>query len=654
MGRNLVLGNGNCLVCLDEKGQLRDFYYHYIGHENHIGDGCVHKIGVMVDGVFSWICDDGWQVSIGYRDKTMASQIKAVNEGLGLELEFEDVVYNEENVLVRNIEVKNLRDDKKEVKVFLHQQFRLYDTYRRDTAYFDPEDNTIVHYEGRRVFVIGAQTNYGSFDEYSIGNYGIEGKAGTWRDAEDGALHQNPIEHGPVDSVIGFYFQLEKKDSLKINYWISAAKSIEDCKKVHRMVLKKTPQHITKTSKDFWRAWVEKSPYKVSSLGKKVENLFNTSLLVIRTHTGNEGGIIASGDSGMLQYGKDTYAYVWPRDGAFIATSLIKAGYANITKRFFEFCNDVLSRDGYFYHKYRSDKSVGSSWHPWVRNNQKSLPIQEDETALVIWALWEYYQETLDLEFIEEIYNSLIKKAGNFMVEYVDQNTGLPLPSYDLWEQKYGTSTFTASAVYGALNCAGEFAKLLGKEEDRSKYQETAEKIKKAIKKHLYNKDINYFSKLLIKEGGESYYDNTVDISSFYGIFNFSIGGLETDLVKKPLKTLKERLRCKTPVGGFLRYENDDYHRTSHNSPGNPWFITTLWMAQYEIAVAKSKKELSRVKEKLEWAADNALSSGVLSEQLEDTTGKPVSATPLAWSHAEFVKTVVEYLQKEEKIKKRR
>src|SRR3989344_4069894 len=102
-------------------------------------------------------------------------------------------------------------------------------------------------------------------------------------------------------------------------------------------------------------------------------------------------------------------------------------------------------------HKYRPDKSLGSSWHPWVRDGQKQFPIQEDETALVIYALWEHYQLSRDLEFIESIYNSLIKKATDFMVSYLDEKTGLPRASYDIWEQKYGISTFTASSVYGAL-----------------------------------------------------------------------------------------------------------------------------------------------------------------------------------------------------------
>ena len=35
-----------------------------------------------------------------------------------------------------------------------------------------------------------------------------------------------------------------------------------------------------------------------------------------------------------------------------------------------------------------SSGSPASSWHPWVLNGARVLPIQEDETALVVWALW--------------------------------------------------------------------------------------------------------------------------------------------------------------------------------------------------------------------------------------------------------------------------
>lgn len=50
--------------------------------------------------------------------------------------------------------------------------------------------------------------------------------------------------------------------------------------------------------------------------------------------------------------------------------------------------------------------------------------------------------------------------------------------------------------------------------------------------------------------------------------------------------------------------------------PGNPWFISTLWLLEYYIIRAESYKELRVAVPYLEWCAKNALSSGVLAEQV--------------------------------------
>jgi GH15 family glucan-1,4-alpha-glucosidase len=48
----------------------------------------------------------------------------------------------------------------------------------------------------------------------------------------------------------------------------------------------------------------------------------------------------------------------------------------------------------------------------------------------------------------------------------------------------------------------------------------------------------------------------------------------------------------------------------------------------------------------LQWTADHALPSGVLAEQLDPHNGSPVSVSPLTWSHATVMTTVVQYLLK--------
>ena len=212
--------------------------------------------------------------------------------------------------------------------------------------------------------------------------------------------------------------------------------------------------------------------------------LFNKSLLTIRAHVDNRGAIIASSDSDMLKSGRDTYSYTWPRDGAFTAYALDKAGYHHVSRKFYSFCRNVITDDGYFMHKYRADESLGSSWHPWIRQGKVELPIQEDETALVIRSLWHYYIQSKNLEFVEDMYNPVIKKAADFMVDYIQEN-GLPKPSYDLWEEYFCVSTFTACSVFAALESAAQFSKLLGKMNHFEKYSRFAQRLRSSILENL-------------------------------------------------------------------------------------------------------------------------------------------------------------------------
>jgi GH15 family glucan-1,4-alpha-glucosidase len=80
--------------------------------------------------------------------------------------------------------------------------------------------------------------------------------------------------------------------------------------------------------------------------------------------------------------------------------------------------------------------------------------------------------------------------------------------------------------------------------------------------------------------------------------------------------------------------------------PGNPWLVNTLWLADWIIARARRRGDLAAARDFLEWTAMRALPSGVLAEQLHPDTGAPLSVSPLTWSHAAFVSTVLQYLGK--------
>lgn len=643
MPRAITVGNGHVLATFDEVARLRDLYFPYIGHENQLGGHLAHRIAVHVDNHAAWLDGPGWEITQEADAISMVGHTKAVHRELGVTLLLTDVVYNEKNIVLRRVAVTNNKHESREIKVFFYQQFELYASRAAHTAYYSPKNNVIIHYRNRRVILINAHLEGEGFSEYATGVYAQDGKEGTFRDVEDGHLSKNPIEHGMADSAVGLSRRYEDGEEKTIYYWLCLGRSIAEAEDLNIYVLDRSPEHLVRTTHDFWKAWSMRRPAP-EGLSPFVQKLYSRSLLVIRAHTGQNGSIIASADSAMLQNGKDTYGYVWPRDAALIARSLDMAGETAVSRRFFEFAREAITREGYFMHKYSPDGSLGSSWHPWVRDGVLALPIQEDETALVLWALWRHYEINKDIEFIEEVYNTLIRPAADFMTEYRDQETGLPLPSYDLWEERFGTTAFTSASVYGALFAAAQLAEILGKLKSRRRYMEAAEVVKAGIEKYLWNDSTGTFRRAVTFVAGQPQFEETLDASSAWGMVLFGVFSADDPRVFRAMMETKQKLSVDIHrVSGIVRYRGDGYY--SEGGTENPWIITALWMAQYHARIAHTKEDLDLVIEYLEWAAKNATPSGMLPEQVNFASGRAVSATPLVWSHAEFVATVHAYTE---------
>lgn len=650
MSRALTISNGNLLVGIDHRGQVRDFYFPFAGHANHVSGASgtyMHRVGVWVDGTLYWFSHPSWEITMHTENDSVTTQWTAQNNNLGVTLTFHEVVHNEHNVFLRSIMLKNERSERRTIKLFFGQEFRISESRRGDTAFYDPRVHSVIHYKGHDVFLIHASVHDVSFTEYSVGLFGIENKEGTYLDAEDGMLSKNPIEHGSVDSVIGVETVLDGGASAPIYYWIVAAHTIREVHLLQKTVLSETPERLMQSTKDYWHAWVRKESRQFTAIEASLQELYERSLLIIRAHADNRGGIIASSDSDMLNQGRDNYSYVWPRDAAVCAHALGCAGYFDTTERFYTFISKLLERDGYLMHKYRVDGVLGSSWHPWLRNGIFELPIQEDETALPIYLLAQHYARAKNLEFIESLYNSFIEPASDFLANYIDKETGLPASSYDLWEEKFGSSTYTASSVFGALYAAAELSALLGKREHADRYRKRAESVKRAILSVLFNPEDQIFSKLVRSEKGRIIRDNTLDVSSLHGLVQFNVlDPLDKRIVQMVGQVEKRLQNTASAFGGFVRYEDDQYYKLHGSESPNAWCITTLWMAQYYIRAARSRRELEKAYPLLLWVRDRATKSGVLPEQISPHTGEHLSAAPLVWSHAEFVITIDAYTKK--------
>ena len=635
MGRPVVLSNGQLFVGLDESGLVHDFYYPYVGLENLTNArSSQHKIGVWVDGTFKWTDDGSWQISVDFEDEALISVVTLSSETLQLSLLLQDYIDPEYNALVRHITITNHADHERDVRLFMHQVFQISSMGRADTAMYVPDDHYLLDYKGRYCLLIAGQfSDNTDFDQYAVGNYAIEGKAGTFKDAEDGELSDNPVEHGGVDSVLRFRKMVAAGADESLDYWIIAAASQSDCQKIHGSFRAQDMNDRLVSARKYWTEWMGTTDVPLPDYNKRS---LTHSLLVVKAHCDERGSVLASGDSSIFNYGRDYYCYCWPRDAAYALWPMIRSGHFDEARRFFDFARDTMHKDGYLMHKYQPDRAVGSTWHPLVHGRRKELAIQEDETASVIFIMNEYYEASQDSTTINALYHSFIVPCANFMTQFIDKATGLPHASYDLWEEKFLTSTYTVTVVIAGLLAAAKLAKVVESPDDATRWQKAAHAIRDRLDT-LYQD--GYFVKgYLLQPDGSLQYDMTLDISNLYGPYMYAGLALDDKRLLSTAVEVEKRLLGTSPIGGVIRYENDNYFLTKRQYKGNPWHVTTLWLAQYYAGNGRTDEARNLLK----WSLDREIESGVLSEQYDPENGAPLSVAPLVWSHAELINTILD------------
>ena len=270
MGRPVILSNGQLTVGLNESGIVNDFYYPYVGLENLSNARKTgHKIGVWVENQFSWIDSGEWKIDIDFESDALVSQTSMQNDNLKVLLTTNDFVDHQYNVFCRRITITNQADRPREIRLFLHQVFEISRAGRADTALYVPDDNYILDYKGRySLLIYGQNTDGKSFDQFAIGNYAIENKEGTYKDAEDGELSGSPVEHGGVDSVIRFPVNLNSGESAQIDYWIIAADSQYNAEKIQHLFKKDTLEKRLDYTSQYWREWLSVGADKMHGLSR--------------------------------------------------------------------------------------------------------------------------------------------------------------------------------------------------------------------------------------------------------------------------------------------------------------------------------------------------------------------------------------------------
>ncbi|WP_255334624.1 glycoside hydrolase family 15 protein [Methanosarcina sp. KYL-1] len=674
--RPLIFGNGKILICEDEKGTIRDVYFPYVGLENH---GNLIKVGICdLDSLYcSWL--ENWKIRQRYKSEfeenfceqfleisspqesteekieektekeTGKEKIKGKleekieekgpeacraavsnigetmfeNPELGLRVTAWEAVHPSVNIFYRTFEIKNISGAVKHLRFFSNQNYRILENKIGETAVIDKQ--TLIHYKRDRYFLHGSDP---VFDQYAVGTAEWKGMEGTWKDMENDAyLSGNPVAHGSVDSTLGWTLpELKPGESARVHFWIVLGKKYCNVLKVHKRVKEARRSALFHHNFNFWDSFTERISVLpefswLTQLSERVVMCFYRSLLTIVAHMDISGSVIASCDSDIKQFGADLYTYCWPRDAAWVCLALDRARYHHLSTETFEFFSKTITHRGNFLHKYTPAGDFGSTWHP--------VPmVQIDETGLPIYALYNNWEIARSVWATGRYYRGLVIPAANYLTKALDRETGLPVSSFDLWEERKGVHTYSACTVYAGLHGASELARTIGDYDKADLWEEAAKRVKQAVLEKLYDKELKRFRRSLD--------DPTLD-SSVFAVWYFGLLPPDDPKVVLTMEAIERELT--RPSGGIARYRDDRYYGYM-----NSWPICTLWLAQWYSAVG----DLNRALELIDWCAAHTHASGLMSEQVDDG-GRPLSVLPLAWSHSAYVLAVLEYLQALEK-----
>lgn len=616
MTRPIILANSRLHVGIGPNADIEDVYYPYVGYSDH-----VHRIslGAWVDGRIGWL-RDGWEVTQRYLKGAPVGITEASSSSLGLKITSTDFVHPASDVLWRGVKLENRAQSQRDIRLFTYQDLHIDESPLGDTAMLDPHLRAIVHYKNDFYFAFCSSP---VFDQFATGRKEWQGLEGTWKDAEDGVLSGNAVSNGPVDSCIAWNFDsVQPEESKNVQLFMVVGRHFRNIRKLHANAMNQGFEQALVETQKFWQNWVSHGQDKRSSiLPDRVHEVYNRSLLVLRSMCSENGAMIASSDSEIERIGGDTYDYVWPRDASWCAIALDQCGYHSITQKFFSFIFDVITDKGYLLHKYYPTGLFGSTWHP--------VPfIQIDQSGIVLHALWNFYETTGDVEFVAQHWPHVLKIA-TFLASWRDKSNNLPHPSWDLWEEREATTTYSAAAVHAGLRAGSNLARLVGLENNALQLYQAANDVKDGIFKYLYDPKLGRFLRSVNPR------DETVD-ASLLAVSDFGVVPVQDARVAGTVKAIEEQLWVKTGIGGVARYSGDGYLKVSPGIIGNPWILTTLYLSMCHADAGN----LARARELIEWATARASTSGLLSEQVNPYDGSPVGVLPLAWSHAAYILAV--------------
>jgi glucoamylase len=331
------------------------------------------------------------------------------------------------------------------------------------------------------------------------------------------------------------------------------------------------------------------------------------------------------------------YHLVWPRDFFHVVTAQSAAGDDAAAVRELDYLWKVQKPDGSWW----QNTEPGGDPH-WTG-------LQMDEVALPIVLAW--WLKRPDWAHIE--------KAADFIV------ANGPRTGQERWENQDGYSPNTIATEIAGLVCAADVARKNGAGAKADAYLATADDWQRRVeamtatangplsRKPYYlriTKDANPNDGSTY-DLGDNYAPNPIDErrvvdNSFLGLVLFGAKKWDDPTVVNSLAVGDRELRVNTPNGPvWHRFSFDGYGETAdggdwnifptaaNQTHGRVWPLLTGERGEYELLAGR------RADGYLETMARTANDGLMLPEQVFEDTGEGTrSATPLAWTHAQFIR----------------
>lgn len=343
------------------------------------------------------------------------------------------------------------------------------------------------------------------------------------------------------------------------------------------------------------------------------------------------------------------YHAVWARDLYHVATAFHAMGDSDSANRALDYLFQVQQKaDGSFPQNSHVDgKAIGGA----LQLDQVGLPlVLASQLGRTDKNTWQKH----------------IKPAADFIVR------NGPRTEQERWEEESGYSPSTMAAAIAGLVCAARIAALNGDAVSARAYREQADdwvlRIEQwtatssgALSQPDYflrinqNGDPNDGAKLEINSNGGVYDEREIVDAGFLELVRLGISAPNDPLIKRSLEIVDRTIKAETPNGSaWYRYNHDAYGERAdggaydgRNGKGRPWPLLTGERGEYELAGGNKSAARGRLNSLLGFANDGLM----LPEQIWDQPTNPRtqlkfgegtgSATPLAWSMAQFIRLAV-------------